>query len=123
MISLMKMMKHFANDQIGCVSGEDHIGESSGEGLYGRYELALRNLESEVYSIVGASGSFYSKRRAICDPFPQGMAPDFYSVLVCVEKGYRAVTEPSATGTMIQVNSNPTTTTRARMMPPSSLPG
>ena len=68
--------------------------------MYGRYELALRNLESAVHSIVGASGSFYAQRRKVCSRFLEGMAPDFLSALTTVEKGYRAVTEPSAVGRM-----------------------
>lgn len=89
--------------RIGCVSGEDHIEGAGGEGLYGRYELLLRNLESRVGSIVGASGSFYAQRRFLCVPFVEGMAPDFLSVLHTVEQGYRAVTEPTARGVMTSV--------------------
>lgn len=93
----------FADPAIGCVSGEDYIGDGSGEGLYGRYELMLRNLESRVGSIVGASGSFYAERRELCATFIEGMAPDFLSVLHTVEQGYRAITAPSARGSMTSV--------------------
>jgi len=92
-----------ADPAVGCVSGEDRIADAGGEGLYGRYELALRRLESDVRSIVGASGSFYAQRRALCPPFIEGMAPDFLSVLRTIERGYRAVSEPGATGSMTSV--------------------
>jgi cellulose synthase/poly-beta-1,6-N-acetylglucosamine synthase-like glycosyltransferase len=101
--ALQHIVGPFRDPGIGCVSGEDRIAESGGEGLYGRYELLLRQLESRVHSIVGASGSFYAQRRALCQPFTEGMAPDFLSVLRTVEQGYRAVTEPSAVGTMTSV--------------------
>jgi cellulose synthase/poly-beta-1,6-N-acetylglucosamine synthase-like glycosyltransferase len=101
--SLQTLVRRFSDPRIGCISGEDRIGESGGEGLYGRYELLLRRLESRVHSIVGASGSFYAQRRTICQPFTEGMAPDFLSVLRTVEQGYRAISEPSAVGAMTSV--------------------
>lgn len=101
--SLRRIVAPFADPAIGSVSGEDHIADGGGEGLYGRYELWLRRLESRVHSIVGASGSFYAQRRELCVPFVEGFAPDFLSVLNTVERGYRAVAEPSAWGTMTSV--------------------
>lgn len=104
--ALRNVVGPFADPTVGCVSGEDLIAESGGEGLYGRYELFLRNQESRVHSIVGASGCFYAQRRSLCEPFPEGLAPDFLSVLNTVEQGYRAVTEPTARGNMVSVKSH-----------------
>ncbi|MGH9350512.1 MAG: glycosyltransferase family 2 protein [Vicinamibacterales bacterium] len=101
--ALHQIVRRFEDPAIGCVSGEDRIAESGGEAWYGRYELVLRRLESSVHSIVGASGSFYAQRRALCQPFTEGMAPDFLSVVRTVEQGYRAVSEPSAVGAMTSV--------------------
>lgn len=101
--ALRALVGPFADATIGCVSGEDRIAEAGGEGLYGRYELWLRRLESEVHSIVGASGSFYAQRRSLCQPFTEGMAPDFLSVLRTVEQRHRAVSELSAVGSMTSV--------------------
>jgi cellulose synthase/poly-beta-1,6-N-acetylglucosamine synthase-like glycosyltransferase len=102
--ALRQIVRRFQEPDIGCISGEDRIADAGGEGLYGRYELSLRRLESRVHSIVGASGSFYAQRRAICRPFTEGMAPDFLSVLRTVEQGFRAVTEPAAAGAMTSVS-------------------
>ena len=101
--ALRNIVRNFSENLIGCVSGEDYIPGGGGEGAYGRYELVLRNLESRAGSIVGASGCFYAQRRSLCEPFPEGMAPDFYSVLETVEKGYRAVTDSTAKGMMRSV--------------------
>ena len=98
--ALQQLVRPFADSRVGCVSGEDRIAGGGGEALYGRYELLLRRLESRTASIVGASGSFYAQRRALCGPFTAGMAPDFLSVLRTVEQGFRAVSEPRAVGTM-----------------------
>lgn len=101
--ALVQIVRQFSDPSIGCVSGEDPIVGSGGEALYGRYELFLRRLESNVHSIVGASGSFYAQRRSLCAPFSEGMAPDFLSVLRTVDQGFRAVSEPRAVGTMTSV--------------------
>ena len=98
--ALLKIVRRFQDPGIGCVSGEDRIAESGGEAWYGRYELLVRRLESRVHSIVGASGSFYAQRRALCGPFAEGMAPDFLSVIRTAQQGYRAVAEPEAVGMM-----------------------
>jgi hypothetical protein len=101
--AIQQIVTPFQNDVIGCVSGEDYIPGGGGEGAYGKYELFLRNLESRVGSIVGASGCFYAVRRKLCVPFQEGMAPDFFSVLHTAGKGLRAITEPKARGAMESV--------------------
>lgn len=103
--ALRYIVRPFQDASIGCVSGEDLIPGGGGEGLYGRYELFLRKLEARISSIAGASGSFYAMRSALCKPFLAGMAPDFLSVLVTVENGYRAITEPLAHGSMTSTKS------------------
>lgn len=101
--ALRHIVQGFRDPAIGCISGEDKIAESGGEAWYGRYELLIRRLESKVHSIVGASGSFYAQRRALCAPFTEGLAPDFLSVLRTVEQGFRAISEPAAVGMMTSV--------------------
>jgi cellulose synthase/poly-beta-1,6-N-acetylglucosamine synthase-like glycosyltransferase len=103
--ALANIVRPFRVPAIGCVSGEDHIPGGGGEGLYGRYELFLRNLESRVSSIAGASGSFYAMRTRLCTPFVPGLAPDFLSVLSTVAQGYRAITESRAFGSMASTRS------------------
>lgn len=101
--ALRRIVRKFADPRVGCISGEDKIEGGGNEGLYGKYELFVRNLESRSGSIVGASGCFYAQRKKLCRPFPPGMAPDFFSVLVTVCSGYRAITEPRAVGFMKEV--------------------
>ena len=103
--ALANIVAPFTDLSIGCVSGEDSISSSGGEGLYGRYELLLRRLESCIGSIVGASGCFYAQRRSLVSHFPVGVAPDFYSVLKTAETGHRSIAEPAATGEMKHVPS------------------
>ena len=98
--SLGALAGHFADPAVGCVSGEDAIEGSGGEGLYGRLELWLRREEAKLHSIAGASGCLYAMRRSLCRPFRAGMAPDFLSVLETVRAGSRAISEPGARGSM-----------------------
>ena len=81
--ALVEIVQPFADPAVGCVSGEDKIAGSDGEGLYGRYELFLRRMESRLGSIVGASGSFYAQRRELVrlqrlrnDAARHGLPPD-----------------------------------------------
>jgi cellulose synthase/poly-beta-1,6-N-acetylglucosamine synthase-like glycosyltransferase len=101
--AIWQIVQPFADHRIGCVSGEDHIDGGGGEGLYGQYELYLRRQESRLGSIVGASGSFYAQRKELITRFPEGVAPDFLSVLATVRRGYRAVSTSKAAGYMTSV--------------------
>ena len=99
-LALRRLVAHFEDPQVGCVSGEDYIEGAQTEGLYGRLELLLRREEALLHSIAGASGCFYAQRLELCAPFRAGMAPDFLSVLDTVRKGRRALAEPEARGSM-----------------------
>lgn len=110
--SLRRLVAHFEDPAVGCVSGEDYIEGTDSEGLYGRMELLLRREEARLHSIAGASGCFYAQRRTLCRPFVAGMAPDFLSVLVTVRSGQRALAEPAARGSMTATSSQSAEFTR-----------
>lgn len=103
--SLRRLVAHFVDPAVGCVSGEDYIEGTQTEGLYGKLELLLRREEALLHSIAGASGCFYAQRRQLCEPFRHGMAPDFLSVLNTVRQGRRALAEPAARGMMAATSS------------------
>lgn len=94
------LVAHFADAQVGCVTGEDRVlneaGDVVGEGAYVRYETWLRRLESRVNSIVGMSGWLFAVRKSLCGTWPTGFASDFYMLLHTVKSGYRGVCEPRA---------------------------
>ena len=61
--AVKNIAKHFANDKVGCVSGEKRIiteaadsASAAGEGIYWKYESLLKKWDSELYSAVGAAG-------------------------------------------------------------------
>lgn len=100
--ALREIVGNFADPSVGAVSSEDRLvgldGKPVGEGLYVRYEMWLRRLESRVGSVVGLSGSFFAARKEVCLDFSGEMQSDFRTVLSSVEMGLRAVTEPQAIG-------------------------
>ncbi len=90
--AIHRIVQPFADPRVGCVSGEDRIEGAGGEGLYGRYELFVRRRESEIGSIVGASGSFYAQRRHLCEPVRAEPGP---RLLVGAARSWNRATAPS----------------------------
>jgi cellulose synthase/poly-beta-1,6-N-acetylglucosamine synthase-like glycosyltransferase len=103
--SLRAMMQNFADPTVGCVSSRDVIvnerGEpeqTAGEGFYVRYEMALRQAESDLGTLVGASGSFYAVRRSLAKAWGPGFERDFLTPLKVAATGLRTIHEPEAIG-------------------------
>jgi cellulose synthase/poly-beta-1,6-N-acetylglucosamine synthase-like glycosyltransferase len=101
--SLKPLVRVFDDPTIGVASGRDisvgHIGQSGNgaESSYTGYEMWVRDLETQVGSIVGASGCFYGIRRSIhARALPIGLSWDFASPLVAQKQGYRSVSVPAA---------------------------
>lgn len=94
--ALCAIVRPFSDPEVGCVSSEDVVDSEGGEGVYVRFEMALRRLESQVGSLVGLSGSFFAVRRELATPWPHDLASDFRSALESARRGYRAVSEPRA---------------------------
>ena len=102
--ALKALVRVFDDPTIGVSSGRDRsVGDAENEGTrpesgYVGYEMWIRDLETRVGSIVGASGCFYAIRRGIhANPLPGDLSWDFASALVARQQGYRAVSVPSAT--------------------------
>lgn len=100
--SLMEIISNFADPEVGCVSSEDRViyaeGKPASEGMYVKYEMWLRRLESNVNSLVGLSGSFFAARKEVCLDFSGEMQSDFRTVLNSIKLGLRAVSDPLAIG-------------------------
>jgi cellulose synthase/poly-beta-1,6-N-acetylglucosamine synthase-like glycosyltransferase len=104
---LREIVANFADPSVGCVSSEDRLlgqdGEPSGEGFYVRYEMRLRRLESEVYSLVGLSGSFFAARKEVCQDFAGDVQSDFRTLLSSMKLGLRGVSDPRAIGSYLNI--------------------
>ena len=98
---LRKLTRNFADPAIGAVVGEstyvDPENESErSEGLYWRYETAIKRLESSLGSTVGGDGAIYAIRRANYVPMKADALSDFVNPLQIIQAGSRCVYEPEA---------------------------
>lgn len=100
--TVRKIARNFADPQVGCVTGEsrynlDGATESTeSENLYWRYELALKQMESRVGSLVGGDGAIYAIRKALYRPLQAADLSDFVNPMQISLQGYRNVYEPEA---------------------------
>jgi cellulose synthase/poly-beta-1,6-N-acetylglucosamine synthase-like glycosyltransferase len=93
----------FADPRVGYACGQVRFVLEAGgsqdanqEGVYWRYELAVRELESQLSSITAGNGAIYATRRAdylIVDPI---MGHDLSLPFQMVKRGMRAVYVPDA---------------------------
>jgi cellulose synthase/poly-beta-1,6-N-acetylglucosamine synthase-like glycosyltransferase len=90
----------FADLRIGYACGQvsfvKQAGDGNQEGIYWRYELAVRALESRLSSITAGNGAIYATRRdayLVVDPV---MGHDLSLPFNMVKRGLRAVYAPAA---------------------------
>ena len=100
--ALRRIAKIFSEPKIGAVSSVDRFvdqdGNISGEGLYVRYEMWLRDLETEFGSLVGLSGSFFACRKSVCQDWNSEVPSDFGTAIRCRREGLRAVSDNELEG-------------------------
>ncbi|MBV9472930.1 MAG: glycosyltransferase [Solirubrobacterales bacterium] len=97
--ALRALVAPFALAEVGYVCGDVRFVNDRGsnqEGLYWRYEMALRALESRVRSVTGGNGAIYATRKEaylVVDPI---MGHDLSFPFNMVKRGWRAVYAPAA---------------------------
>lgn len=101
--SIKPLIRQFQDARVGVASGRDisvsrlEAEQNTGEAGYVGYEMAIRDAETRLYGIVGASGCLYAIRTELHRlPLPQALSRDFASALHAEEHGYRAVSVPNA---------------------------
>jgi cellulose synthase/poly-beta-1,6-N-acetylglucosamine synthase-like glycosyltransferase len=111
--ALRELVAAFANPRVGYACGRVRFVQSapSGaqahgarattnqEGVYWRYEMALRSRESRLRSVTAGNGAIYATRRdsyIVVDPI---MGHDLSFPFKMVKRGWRAVEVPSARAT------------------------
>jgi glycosyltransferase involved in cell wall biosynthesis len=97
--ALTELLAPFADERVGYVCGRvELLGEdgTNQEGLYWRYELALRAWESRLRSVTGGNGAIYATRRdsyLVVDPI---MGHDLSFPFNVVKRGRLALYNPWA---------------------------
>ena len=98
---LRQLVANFADPAVGAVVGEStytkpEVESERTEGLYWRYETAIKRLESRIGSVVGGDGAIYAIRRALYVPMRADALSDFVNPLQIVRGGHRCIYEPLA---------------------------
>jgi cellulose synthase/poly-beta-1,6-N-acetylglucosamine synthase-like glycosyltransferase len=89
--------RYFADPEIGCVCGnlvytnDDASATASSGSAYWRFEEAVKKLEMESGSVMGADGSVFAIRRALHNPPPEHIIDDLYVSLMILCSGYRVI--------------------------------
>jgi len=97
--ALRKLVRVFADPDVAFVCGRLNVLTGDGgnkEGLYWRYELAVRDAESRLDSVTGGNGSIYAVRRADYVEVDPRFGHDLSLPYLMVQRGRRAVYEPDA---------------------------
>jgi biofilm PGA synthesis N-glycosyltransferase PgaC len=99
---LRKMVRHFADSRVGCVTGvEQTIHEEgqavvSGTQAYLGYESSVAQLESRIGSVLVCDGAIFCIRRNLFAPLQPDLANDMELPLRIGGQGYALLFEPSA---------------------------
>src|SRR4051812_35525442 len=97
--ALRKLVRPFADPAVAYVCGRLQIERADGsnkEGVYWRYELGVRAAESRLGSVTGGNGSIYALRRADYAEVDPRFGHDLSLPYLMVQRGRRAVYEPTA---------------------------
>jgi cellulose synthase/poly-beta-1,6-N-acetylglucosamine synthase-like glycosyltransferase len=102
-LAIRELTANLADPAVGSVSGEllllnERSAEAGcGVGIYWRYEKWMREQESEIHSMMGATGALYAIRAAQFRPLPPGTILDDVALpMSLVLRGLRAVFDPAA---------------------------
>ncbi|MCI1778633.1 MAG: glycosyltransferase family 2 protein [Bacteroidales bacterium] len=96
--ALAEIAAEFADERVGCVSGEKRVSSEAGaagdaagtEGLYWKYESFLKDMDYRLYSAVGAAGELFAARTSLLEPLPEDtLLDDFMMSMRIAMKGYK----------------------------------
>jgi cellulose synthase/poly-beta-1,6-N-acetylglucosamine synthase-like glycosyltransferase len=89
--------RYFADPEIGCVCGNliytngGASATAASGSAYWRFEEAIKRLEMESGSTMGADGSIFAIRRSLHQPPPEHIIDDLYVSLMILCSGYRVI--------------------------------
>jgi len=102
--AIREIVRCLQDPKVGCVAGEKRViarleGQTvaHGEGLYWKYESALKKLDNELYSTMGAAGELNAIRTPLYHTMPNNaLLDDFVMSMRIVDEGYRIAYTPKA---------------------------
>lgn len=94
--AIREIVRQFSDPKVGCVAGEKRVeihtaqGATAGEGIYWKYESALKRLDDRLYSAVGAAGELFAIRSELFQEMPSDtLLDDFILSLRIAQQGYK----------------------------------
>lgn len=94
--AIKEIIRQFSDPRVGCVAGEKRVeiqaeqGATAGEGIYWKYESALKRLDYRLYSTVGAAGELFAIRTSLFEQMPPDtLLDDFILSLRIAMSGYK----------------------------------
>ncbi len=97
--ALRRLVDRLADERVGYVCGQVRfLGGEGGnqEGLYWRYEMAVRRLESSLAGVTAGNGAIYAVRREAYLELDPSRGQDISFPFELTKRGWRAVYEPGA---------------------------
>lgn len=119
--AVKKVVRNFADESVGCVVGkviylnEEETSVGEGEGLYWRYELFLRAMESKLGNYAAGSGPIMAIRREVFQTLDPDVGEDFVLPMQTAMSGYRVIYEPEATSEEILFQNTPASMFRSKV--------
>ena len=95
--AIREIVRQFMRENVSCVSGEKrvsarHDGQAAaeGEGIYWKYESALKQWDSDLYSAMGAAGELFAVRMCHYREAPSNaLLDDFMMSMLILKDGHR----------------------------------
>jgi cellulose synthase/poly-beta-1,6-N-acetylglucosamine synthase-like glycosyltransferase len=97
--ALRRLVARFADPRVGYVCGQVRFSDADGdnqEGLYWRYEMAVRELESQLAGVTAGNGAINAVRRDAYVFLPPERGQDITMPFTLAKQGWRVVYEPTA---------------------------
>ncbi len=100
--ALEKIVRNFADTRIGCVAGKLQFVRqglnitTESQGVYWRYEMKIREMESCLGRLIGVDGPLYAVKKEYYIPLQPNIISDLMTPLLVLEQGKMVVLEPKA---------------------------
>jgi cellulose synthase/poly-beta-1,6-N-acetylglucosamine synthase-like glycosyltransferase len=97
--AMRRLVAPFADPRVGYVCGRLRLeadGSANQEGAYWRYEMAVRELESELGGVTAGNGAIYATRRGSYLVLDSARGHDLCFPFALTKRGWRALYAPDA---------------------------
>ncbi len=100
--TIKNLVRNFTDDRVGCVAGRMRFVNTGtnlttqSQGIYWRYEMKIREMESKMGSLIGVDGPLYAVRKDNYISLGDNIISDLITPLLVLEQDKKVVLEPEA---------------------------